>query len=315
MSDEGPRIAVAPAGVEMVAALVEGAGGRIVDAGEAEGLIWTDPADPLGLKRLLETSPARWVQLPFAGIESFFEAGAIDPARTWTCAKGIYGPATAEHALALMLMAARRLHVHATARSWTSEAGVGSGFGAAERRLASCTVLIVGTGGVGRALSDMLRPLGARILAANRSGRSFETAEKTVTSDRLRELLPEADFVVLAAAHTPQTHHLIDADALAAMKETAWLVNVARGGLVDTAALVAALEAGGIGGAALDVTDPEPLPDGHRLWELPQAVITPHVANTWDMAVPELAALVGRNVAHFAAGEELEGLVDPAAGY
>ena len=315
MSDQGPRIAVAPAGVEMVAALVEGAGGRIVEPGDADGLIWTDPADPHGLKKLLEDCPARWVQLPFAGIESFFEAGAIDPARSWTCAKGIYGPATAEHALALMLMAARRLHVHVGARSWTSEAGVGSGFGAAERRLASCTVLIVGTGGIGASLRDMLQPLGPVILAANRSGRSFPGAEMTVPSDRLAELLPRADFVVLAAAHTPQTHHLIDAAALAAMKDDAWVINVARGGLVDTEALVEVLGAGRIGGAALDVTDPEPLPEGHPLWDLPGAVITPHVANTWDMAVPELAALVGRNVARFAAGEELEGLVDPQAGY
>ncbi|HJR45692.1 MAG TPA: D-isomer specific 2-hydroxyacid dehydrogenase family protein [Actinomycetota bacterium] len=312
---EGPRIAVAPAGVEMVAALVEGAGGTIVEPDEADALIWTDPADPNGLKELLTGSPARWVQLPFAGIESFFDAGAIDPARTWTCAKGIYGPATAEHALALMLMAARRLHVHATARAWTSEAGVGSGFGAAERRLASCTVVIVGTGGIGRALTEMLRPLGPRILAANRSGNRLEGAETTVPSERIADVLPEADFVVLAAAHTPQTHHLIDAAALDAMREGAWLVNVARGGLVDTEALVDALRSGRIGGAALDVTDPEPLPEGHPLWELPNAVVTPHVANTWDMAVPELAALVGRNVAHFAAGEPLEGLVDPASGY
>ena len=315
MSERGPRIAVAPAGVEMVAALVEGAGGSIVEPGEAEGLIWTDPADPNGLKELLERCPARWIQLPFAGIESFFEAGAIDPNRTWTCAKGIYGPATAEHALALMLMAARRLHVHVTARQWTSEAGVGSGFGAAERRLASCTVLIVGTGGIGSALAGMLGPLGARIVAANRSGRAFGPAETTVSSDRLGEVLPESDFVVLAAAHTPETHHLIDAAALAAMKPDAWIVNVARGGLVDTDALVDALRAGTIGGAALDVTDPEPLPEGHPLWDAPQAVVTPHVANTWDMAVPELAALVGRNVARFGAGEELEGLVDPEAGY
>ena len=311
----GPRIAVAPAGVEMVAALVEGAGGAIVEPEDAEGLIWTDPADPQGLKELLTTCPARWVQLPFAGIESFFEAGAIDPERTWTCAKGIYGPATAEHALALMLMAARRLHVHATASSWASEAGVGSGFGAAERRLRGCTVVLVGTGGIGAALVEMLRPLGPRILAANRSGRAMPGAESTVTSDRLMEVLPDADFVVLAAAHTPETHHLIDAAALEAMKDTAWLINVARGGLVDTDALVDALRGGRLGGAGLDVTDPEPLPDGHPLWTLPAAVVTPHVANTWDMAVPELAALVGRNVARFGSGDELEGLVDPLAGY
>ena len=311
----GPRIAVAPSGVELVAALVEDAGGVIVEPSDADGLIWTDPADPQGLKALLEGCPARWVQLPFAGIESFFAAGAIDPSRTWTCAKGIYGPATAEHALALMLMAARRLHVHARATSWTSEAGVGSGFGAAERRLAGLTVALVGTGGIGRALVAMLAPLGPTVVAVNRSGSPLEGAERTVMVGELGEVLPGADMVVLAAALTPETAGLIDAAKLAAMKDTAWLVNVARGGLVDTDALVAALEEGSIGGAALDVTDPEPLPDGHPLWGLDNAVVTPHVANTWDMAVPELAGLVGRNVRHFAAGEELEGLADPSAGY
>lgn len=310
-----PRIAVAPSGAEMFGPLVASAGGRLVEPGEAEGLVWTDPGDPEGLKRLLASSPARWVQLPFAGIESFFAAGVIAPDRTWTCAKGIYGPATAEHALALILMAARRLHVHAVATSWTAEARVGSGFGAAERRLVGTTVVVVGTGGIGRALVAMLQPLGPRVVGVNRSGRELSGAESTVTSDRLIEVLPQADFVVLAAAHTPETHHLIDAAALAAMGPQAWLVNVARGALVDTDALVDALAAGAIGGAALDVTDPEPLADGHPLWDLDNVVITPHVANTWDMALPELAALVGRNVERFARGEQMEGRVDAAAGY
>jgi phosphoglycerate dehydrogenase-like enzyme len=295
--------------------LVESAGGRLAQPGDADGLVWTDPGDPEGLKRLLASSPARWIQLPFAGIESFFAAGVIEPDRTWTCAKGIYGPATAEHALALILLAARRLHVHTAAKSWASEARVGSGFGASERRLAGATVLIVGTGGIGRALVEMLAPLGPRIVGVNRSGRELTGAAATVTSDRLIEVLPSADFVVLAAAHTPETHHLIDSAALEAMGPQAWLVNVARGALVDTDALVEALTTGAIGGAALDVTDPEPLPNGHPLWDLDNAVITPHVANTWDMALPELAALVGRNVESFARGQELEGLVDPAAGY
>ena len=311
----GPAIAVAPSGGEMFGHLIEEAGGRLVNPSAAEGLVWTDPGDAAGLKDLLGRSPARWVQLPFAGIESFFAAGAIEPDRIWTCAKGIYGPATAEHALALILMAARRLHVHATATSWASDARVGSGFGAAERRLAGATVVIVGTGGIGRSLTQMLAPLGPRVIGVNRSGRQLEGAAETVTVDRLTEVLAQADFVVLAAAHTPETHHLIDATALDAMRDHAWLINVARGGLVDTEALVAALPDGGIGGAALDVTDPEPLPEGHPLWALDNVVITPHVANTWDMAVPELAALVGRNVRRFAADEPLEGLVDPSAGY
>jgi phosphoglycerate dehydrogenase-like enzyme len=234
----------------------------------------------------------------------------IDDARTWTCTKGVYGHACAEHALALMLAAARRLHQHVRDRRW-----VEGGFGSPERMLAGKTVVIVGTGGIGSALVALLKPLRARILGVNRSGRALGGAERTMPVGELTAVVGEADFVVLAAASTPETRHLVDAELLARMRPDAWIVNVARGELVDTDALVAALRQGQIGGAALDVTDPEPLPVGHPLWELPETIITPHVANTWDMAVPELLAMVGRNVAHFAAGEPLEGVVDVALGY
>lgn len=307
------KVALEPAEGGDLRGAVERGGGVVVDAGEADALVWVDPADPAGLKELLEKCPASWIQLPFAGIESFFAAGAIDPARTWTCAKGIYGHSTAEHALALMLMAARRLNEHVNATSWTSPRGVGSGFGAAERRLADCTVVIVGSGGIGTELAAMLEPLRARVIGVNRSGRPLVGAERTERVASLARALPEADFVVLAAALTPETRGLIGAGELAALKDSAWIVNVARGALIDTDALVDALRGGALGGAALDVTDPEPLPDGHPLWEL--AVVTPHVANTWDMALPELTALVERNVRRRGRGEELEGLVDPSSGY
>ena len=120
---------------------------------------------------------------------------------------------------------------------------------------------------------------------------------------------------MLAAALTDETRGLFDGLMLEYMKEDAWLINVARGGLVVTDDLVKALDYRTIGGAALDVTDPEPVPDSHLLWFLDNVLITPHVANTWDMALPELTALVRRNVRHFAEGEPLEGVVDVAAGY
>ena len=306
-----PKIALRPASTDELEAAVRAGGGEPVeDATSADAIVWVNPRDPQGLADLLATSSARWVQLPFAGIEAFIAAGVVDPARTWTCTKGVYGPACAEHALALMLAAARRLHDHIKASTWRS-----GGFGSPERRLAGTTVLVIGTGGIGSALVPMVRPLGVRVIGVNRSGRALEGADRTVTVDRLMDVVPEADWVVIAAAATPETRHLVDAGVLTAMRASAWVINVARGELVDTDALVAALEAGTIGGTALDVTDPEPLPDGHPLWALDNVILTPHVANTWDMAVPELVAMVERNVAHFAAGEPLEGLVDPEAGY
>jgi D-3-phosphoglycerate dehydrogenase len=269
-----------------------------------------DPADPEGLRAALASSPATWVQLPFAGVEEFLAAGVVAPGRTWTCAKGIYGPSTAEHALALLLLAARGLHRHARARSWRKR-----GEASSARRLAGGTVLIIGTGGIGRWLAGMLAPLGPRIVAANRSGDPMPGAARTVRVDALTEVVPEADWIVLAPALTPETENLFDAAMIGRMKPTTWLVNVGRGRLVDTDALVAALAEERIAGAALDVTDPEPLPDGHPLWALENAVITSHAANTWAMAVPELAALVKRNVERFARGEPLEGLVDLDLGY
>ena len=305
----GARIHIAPVSEPGLEAAVTKGGGTLVDPGEADGVIWVNPRDPHGLKELLQSCPARWVQLPFAGIESFFEAGVIDPSLTWTCAKGIYAHACAEHALALMLSGSRRLAHHARERKW-EEPGLGS----PERRLKGLTLLIVGLGGIGRSLAEMVVPFGMDVVGTSRSGSPVPGVE-VHRSDELPSLLGAADFVVICAALTDETRALISADELEAMKPDAWLVNVARGGLVDTDALVAALERGAIAGAALDVTDPEPLAPDHPLWGMDNVLITPHVANTWDMALPELRDLVYRNVENFRTGAELEGLVDPSLGY
>lgn len=312
MSKSEPKVAIGPIVIPPLQEAVEEAGGTVVDADVANAVVWIDPTDPEGLAKLLTDSPARWVQLPFAGIESFFAAGVIDPARTWTCTKGAYGPACGEHALALMLAAARCLPEHVRADSWRATYAQ---LGQPERRLKGMTVLIVGTGGIGKALAEMLKPLETRILGINRSGNPLKGAERTGRTDELISFLPEADYVVIAAALTEATRNLIGPEAFAAMKPGAWLINVARGGLVDTDALVEALQAGGLGGAGLDVTEPEPLPDGHPLWGFGNVIITPHVANTADMAIPELREVVRRNVEHFAKGERLEGLIDVSLGY
>lgn len=311
MSDERPVVAVAPeAGGPFVRAIERGGGVASSAVADAQALVWTDPFDPKGLRKALRRSSVRWVQLPFAGIERFFAEGVIDRERIWTCAKGVYGAATAEHALTLLLAAARRLHEHVAAVAWRH-----GGFDTPERRLAGSTVAIVGTGGIGKALTRMLHPLDVRVVAVNRSGTPLSGATETHPVERLPGVIADADHVVLACACTAQTKGLFDRSMLDYMKEDAWLVNVARGELVVTDHLVQSLREGGIGGAALDVTDPEPLPVGHPLWDLDNVIITPHVANTWDMALPELAALVERNVAAFVAGRELEAVVDPALGY
>jgi phosphoglycerate dehydrogenase-like enzyme len=133
--------------------------------------------------------------------------------------------------------------------------------------------------------------------------------------EELYEALMGADVVFLALALTPQTRGLIGEIELELMEPHAWLVNVARGQHIITNELVTALREDAIGGAALDVTDPEPLPPGHPLWDLPNCIITPHTANTEDMAKPLLSARITENVRRFAADEPLIGLVDPDHGY
>ena len=164
-------------------------------------------------------------------------------------------------------------------------------------------------------LIRLLEPFRAQITVVRRSAEPVPGAARTVTTEHLHEALPGAQAVVLTLALTPQTRGLIGQKELELMNQQAWLVNIARGGLVDTEALVRALSSHQIAGAALDVTDPEPLPEGHPLWDLPNCLITPHTADTEQMIQPLLAARITGNVQRLINGQELEGRVDPDLGY
>jgi len=300
-----PRVAVTPSDRPWLRDAVVAGGGRLCEPHEAEALVWTATADPAGLLSLLESAPRiRWVQLPWAGIEPYAEV--IDTARVWTCAKVVYGEAVAEHVLALILAAYRNLSTYLPARTWL--AGEGRNFYDQE-------VTIVGGGGIAEAVISVLEPFRSRVTVVRRSGGEVRGADRVVGPDRLHTALSTADVVVLAVPVTPETIGLMGAAELRAMRADAWLVNVARGVHVATDDLVDALREGVIAGAALDVTDPEPLPDGHPLWDLDNCIITPHIANTFEMGRPKLTALVAENVGRFARGEDLLGVIDPAAGY
>jgi phosphoglycerate dehydrogenase-like enzyme len=302
------RVAVGPTAETFAVDAVRAGGGVPVGLGEpAEALVWLAARDLDGLRAALGRQPdVRWVQLPFAGVENAAAAGIIDDSRTWTSAKGSYAKPVAEHALLLALAGLRLLPERIKATSWGTPAGT-SLYGAA--------VTVIGGGGIAEELLCLLAPFGVQATVVRRQAQPVAGAVRTVPTADLDQALPGALVVFLALALTPETEGIIGTEQLAAMDRRAWLVNVARGGLVHTDALVAALHEGAIGGAALDVTDPEPLPDGHPLWSCPNCIITPHTADTWEMIMPLLAARIRVNVAHFAAGEPLVGLVDPAAGY
>jgi D-2-hydroxyacid dehydrogenase (NADP+) len=288
---------VAPEPDPEVETAVREAGGEIGTLSEAGGLVWVGSNPDEFPDALPDT--VGWVQLPSAGVELWLDR--IDRERQWTSAAPAFGRGVAEHALTLMLAGTRRLHEFARARTWTRPE---------IHRLEGATVAIIGTGSIGRALIELLEPFRVEVLAVTRRGRGG-----TLPIERVGEVWPRAQFVVIAAPATAATRHLVGADELAAMRDDAWLVNVARGALVDTDALVRALAEGSIAGAALDVTDPEPLPDGHPLWTEPRALITPHVANPDVTLMRDLAELAGEQVRRLVAGEPLLSPVDPDAGY
>ena len=301
-----PAIALGPEGqMAWLADAIEAGGGRMTALEDASALVWGAPDDPRGLAAALEANPGLdWVALPWAGIEPYLEV--LDDRRVWTNAKGVYAEPVAEHALTLALAGLRGLTRYVPARTWESEEG---------RNLLGGRVTIVGGGAITRSLLRLLEPFGAEVTVVRRRAEPIDGAARVVTADRLVDALPGADVVVLTLAMVPDTVGLIGAAELDAMESHAWLVNVARGGHVRTDDLVAALGRGSIGGAALDVTDPEPLPDGHPLWSEPRCIITPHVGNTREMGRPLLAARVRENVERYGRGEPLVGVVEIELGY
>lgn len=308
--EPGP-IAVLPEPEQQFVDAVEAAGGTVEPLSErTRGVVWLSNRDAAAFPPVLEAHPGiGWVQLPFAGVDAFADILASEdrPGLVWTSAKGAYAQPVAEHALVLSLALLRVLPKRLRARSWATEPE--------GRSLYGLDVVIVGAGGIALELMRLLEPFGARVTIVRRSDTPIAGAVRTVGSDRLGEVLPDADLVVVAAALTGGTRRLFGADEFAAMKPTAYLVNIARGGLVDTDALLDALRSGTIAGAGLDVTDPEPLPDGHPLWDEPNVIITPHQADTPEMTAPLLAERIRSNVRAFLDDGRFVGVVDPEAGY
>ena len=271
---------------------------------EAEGLIWAEPADPELLGKLLPTGEQlRWVQLPYAGIEPYLPY--LDDRRLWVCGKGVYAKPVAELALGLLLAGMRGLAHYIPACSWLGPRG---------RNLRQARVVILGGGGIAEELLRLLAPFECSVSMLRRRGDPVEGAA-VFAADGLTNALSEADAVVVALALTPETRGIIGAEELAVMPPHCWLVNVARGEHVVTEELTVALLGKSIAGAALDVTDPEPLPDGHPLWDIPNCIITPHVGNTPEMGLALLARRTAENVRRWAAGEPLLGQVDVKLGY
>lgn len=264
---------------------------------------------------LLAAAPRlAWVQAHSAGVDRYIGIEGLDaPELVFTNMKGMHGPVIAEHVFATLLSLTRNLDAfRAASNDGRWERGAADGMTGLYGR----TMLVVGLGGIGTEIARRADAFGMEVLATARTPRTPPAFvdELGVAAD-LDTLLPRADVVALAVPLTDETRGMIDARRLALMPAGSYLVNIARGPVVDTEALVAALDSGHLAGACLDVTDPEPLPEGHTLWGRPNVVVTPHVAARAEVTGERRWALFVENVRRFGAGEPLLNVVDKEAGY
>jgi phosphoglycerate dehydrogenase-like enzyme len=243
-----------------------------------------------------------WIHFTSAGIDGGLAMG-LPGWVTVTNSTGVKAAMVSEHALALLLALVRRLPDMAAdqrARRWRREE-----INARVRTLAGALVCVVGLGSIGREIARKARAFEARVIAVSRQGRAGGDIEAVFPRECIGEALGRADAVVISTSADATSFHLIGEQALAAIRPEAFLVNVARGNIVDGAALAAALAAGRLAGAALDVTEIEPLPSDSPLWEAPNLIISPHVAGGGSSGYTEQKALFAENLARFRAGEPL----------
>ena len=264
-----------------------------------------------GLRHVLDAAPGlRWLHSVSAGIESLPLADLHRRGITVTNAAGVFAIPIAEWVMLAMLMLVKRAHpMHDAQRDgrWGSEMRLGE--------LMDKTLLVLGAGGIGREVARRAVSFGMHVWGANRSGRPVEPFERVVGGDGWRELLPDADFVVVTLPLTAATNALIGARELSLMKHGASLINVGRGATIDEAALLAALGRGELGGAAIDAWTEEPLPPNHPAWTTPNLIVWPHHSGDSPENSRRGLDLFVQNVERFTKGQDLINIVDPEAGY
>ena len=260
-----------------------------------------------------EARELKWVQLVSAGAEHIFDTGILQSDVLVTTASGVHAHAIAEYVLCMMVMLARRLPqilAETAKHEWRPERQR-TYYG---EELHGKTVGVLGLGAIGQQVATTSRSLGMRVLGIRRSG-STGVADEVFTPDRLLEMLPRCDFVVVTLPLTAETRNLIGERELRAMKSTAFLVNVARGNIVDEVSLARALREDWIAGAAIDVFAEEPLPRESEMWDLPNLIVTPHMAGAFSAYLDRVMDILRENLRRYVAGEPMINLLDRQRGY
>ena len=278
------------------------------NAGDAEIVIGNPPVALVPqLKNL------KMLQLNSAGNDGYDTAIQAVPGARLFNASGAYGLALSEHMLCTLMMLMKKLHLYGDSQrrcSWDSHGGVRSIWGS--------RILVLGLGDVGTQFARRVKALGAYVIGMKRTpGEKPDCVDELYTVDHLDEVLPTVDAVCMSLPNTPATRGILSAERIARMKPGAYVANVGRGSAIDQAALVRALNEGRLGGAALDVMVPEPLPADDPLWTAKNCVLTPHVAGGYRLGETKKLVLeiARRNLAAFLAGGEMTSEVDPRRGY
>lgn len=262
-------------------------------------------------------SGLKWIQLNNAGTEGYCEPGLLPEGAVLTNATGAYGLAISEHMIACLFMLRKKLNLYYAdqlRREWKREGHVGV--------IQGTTVLVIGLGDIGRTFARKMKALGCHTIGIRRrvSEKPLAgdaAADEVYGMDELDRLLPSADVVALSLPGNAATYHVLNRQRIGLLKPDAVVLNVGRGTAIDTDALSDALYAGKIAGAALDVTDPEPLPSDHPLWNAPGALITPHISGGYSLpeTLEQICGIFAENLERFRKGEPLRNVVDMGTGY
>jgi phosphoglycerate dehydrogenase-like enzyme len=267
--------------------------------------------------QLAAAQKLQWIHVTAAGVAQLIRPDVRESGVIVTNSRGIHAIPMAEHTMGLLIALARKFP--ASMRFQAASHWAQQEIWDAQQRpseLSGATLVIVGFGAIGSELARRARAFGMRVHAVRRSGKADGAlADRVFPVKDLIRALPEADYLVLAAPDTSETHHMIGARELAAMKRTACVVNIARGTLVDEPALIAALKSGTITAAALDVVTQEPMPPENPLWKLENVFITPHTSAVSEQLWPRQTALVIENLERWFSGRELINRVDLTRGY
>ncbi|WP_152588097.1 D-2-hydroxyacid dehydrogenase [Nostoc sphaeroides] len=261
--------------------------------------------------KVLTAAPAlRWQQSPSAGVNHILTPTFLQKDIILTNGAGVHAIPISEFVLAFMLYHAknlRKLQTLQNEHTWVR--------GVFLEELADANLLILGTGNIGKAIASRAKAFGVTVWGSRRHPEPLPNFDKIVGADEWRSLLPAADYVVIATPLTPETRGLIDETALRSMRQSAYLINIARGAIVDEAALITALREGWIAGAGLDTVATEPLPPESPLWSLPNAFITPHCSALSPRLRERIAQLFIDNLKRYQTGQPLRNVVDKQAGY